>query len=148
MIFRVVFSPRLAVRALREALCGSASARKQKAQEETPERRLARAVPAAPPPAPEPSGLIAGSTATAVAGLPEAPDGVLQDRVQTQIAVVMCGGDALRRDVLFTATQPAADNVEKKRSVPYRRRAILAGAVVAKVKTRRESVEALPNGRS
>ena len=41
----------------------------------------------------------------------------LQDRVQTDIAVAMRGGDALRRDVLRMVAS-AAYNVEKKQGRP------------------------------
>jgi uncharacterized protein YqeY len=41
----------------------------------------------------------------------------LQDRVQSDIAVAMRGGDALRRDVLRMVAS-AAYNVEKKQGTP------------------------------
>jgi len=64
----------------------------------------------------------------------------LKDRLQTDIAAAMRGGDALRRDVLRMASS-AAYSVEKRNQKPLTDDEFLA--VLAKeVKTRRESVEA------
>ena len=64
----------------------------------------------------------------------------LKDRLQTDIAAAMRGGDALRRDVLRMASS-AAYTVEKRNQKPLTDDEFLA--VLAKeVKTRRESVEA------
>lgn len=72
---------------------------------------------------------------------PEVPDPVsLRDRLQTDIAVAMRGGDALRRDVLRMATS-AAYNVEKRNGHPLTEDELLA-VLSREVKTRRESVEA------
>ena len=69
----------------------------------------------------------------------------LRDRLQTDIAAAMRGGDALRRDVLRMATS-AAYNVEKRqRHAPDRRRAP-GRPRRREVKTRRESVEAFRGG--
>jgi uncharacterized protein YqeY len=68
----------------------------------------------------------------------------LRDRLQTDIAAAMRGGDPLRRDVLRMATS-AAYNVEKRNQRPLTDDEYLA--VLAKeVKTRRESVEAFRSG--
>ena len=64
----------------------------------------------------------------------------LRDRVQTDIAVAMRGGDALRRDVLRMAVS-AAYNVEKRNGHPLTEDELLA-VLSREVKTRRESVEA------
>jgi len=64
----------------------------------------------------------------------------LKDRLQTDIAAAMRGGDTLRRDVLRMASS-AAYSVEKRNQKPLTDDEFLA--VLAKeVKTRRESVEA------
>ncbi len=68
----------------------------------------------------------------------------LQDRVQSDIAVAMRGGDALRRDVLRMVTS-AAYNVEKKQGRPLTDDEYLA-VLSREVKTRRESVEAFRAG--
>jgi uncharacterized protein YqeY len=68
----------------------------------------------------------------------------LQDRVQTDIAVAMRGGDALRRDVLRMVSS-AAYNVEKRQGRPLTDDEYLA-VLSREVKTRRESVEAFRNG--
>ena len=68
----------------------------------------------------------------------------LQDRVQSDIAVAMRGGDVLRRDVLRMATS-AAYNVEKKQGRPLTDDEYLA-VLSREVKTRRESVEAFRAG--
>ena len=64
----------------------------------------------------------------------------LRDRLQTDIAVAMRGGDHLRRDVLRMATS-AAYNVEKRNAHPLTEDELLA-VLSREVKTRRESVEA------
>ncbi len=68
----------------------------------------------------------------------------LQDRVQTDIAVAMRGGDALRRDVLRMVAS-AAYNVEKREGRPLTDDEFLA-VLSREVKTRRESVEAFRSG--
>ena len=64
----------------------------------------------------------------------------LQDRVQSDIAVAMRGGDALHRDTLRMAVS-AAYNVEKRNQHPLTDDEFLA-VLTREVKTRRESVEA------
>ena len=64
----------------------------------------------------------------------------LQERIQTDIATAMRGGDALRRDVLRMALS-AAYNVEKRQGAPLTDDEYLA-VLTREVKTRRESVEA------
>jgi uncharacterized protein len=64
----------------------------------------------------------------------------LRERIQTDIATAMRGGDALRRDVLRMATN-AAYNVEKRQGTPLTDEEYLA-VLTREVKTRRESVEA------
>jgi uncharacterized protein YqeY len=64
----------------------------------------------------------------------------LRERIQTDIATAMRGGDALRRDVLRMATN-AAYNVEKRQGAPLTDEEYLA-VLTREVKTRRESVEA------
>jgi uncharacterized protein YqeY len=64
----------------------------------------------------------------------------LRDRLQTDIAVAMRGGDSLRRDTLRMATS-AAYNVEKRNQHPLTDEEFLA-VLTREVKTRRESVEA------
>jgi uncharacterized protein YqeY len=68
----------------------------------------------------------------------------LQDRVQSDIAVAMRGGDGLRRDVLRMVTS-AAYNVEKRQGRPLTDDEYLA-VLSREVKTRRESVEAFRAG--
>ena len=68
----------------------------------------------------------------------------LQDRIQSDIAVAMRGGDGLRRDVLRMVTS-AAYNVEKKQGKPLTDDEYLA-VLSREVKTRRESVEAFRAG--
>ncbi len=68
----------------------------------------------------------------------------LQDRVQTDIAVAMRGGDALRRDVLRMVAS-AAYNLEKREGRPLTDDEYLA-VLSREVKTRRESVEAFRSG--
>jgi uncharacterized protein YqeY len=68
----------------------------------------------------------------------------LQDRVQTDIAVAMRGGDALRRDVLRMVVS-AAYNVEKREGRPLTDDEYMA-VLSREVKTRRESVEAFRSG--
>ena len=68
----------------------------------------------------------------------------LQDRVQTDIAAAMRGGDALRRDVLRMVAS-AAYNVEKREGRPLTDDEFLA-VLSREVKTRRESVEAFRTG--
>jgi uncharacterized protein YqeY len=68
----------------------------------------------------------------------------LQDRVQTDIAVAMRGGDALRRDVLRMVAS-AAYNLEKREGRPLTDDEFLA-VLSREVKTRRESVEAFRSG--
>ncbi len=65
----------------------------------------------------------------------------LRERIQTDIATAMRGGDALRRDVLRMASN-AAYNVEKRQgSTPLTDDEYLA-VLTREVKTRRESVDA------
>jgi uncharacterized protein len=68
----------------------------------------------------------------------------LQDRVQSDIAVAMRGGDGLRRDVLRMVSS-AAYNVEKKQGKPLTDDEFVA-VLSREVKTRRESVEAFRAG--
>ena len=68
----------------------------------------------------------------------------LHDRIQSDIAVAMRGGDGLRRDVLRMVTS-AAYNVEKKQGKPLTDDEYLA-VLSREVKTRRESVEAFRAG--
>jgi uncharacterized protein YqeY len=68
----------------------------------------------------------------------------LRDHLQSDIAVAMRGGDALRRDVLRMAAS-AAYNVEKRNGRPLTEDEFLA-VLNREVKTRRESVEAFRNG--
>jgi uncharacterized protein YqeY len=68
----------------------------------------------------------------------------LQDRVQTDIAIAMRGGDALRRDVLRMVAS-AAYNLEKREGRPLTDDEYLA-VLSREVKTRRESVEAFRSG--
>jgi uncharacterized protein len=68
----------------------------------------------------------------------------LQDRVQSDVAVAMRGGDALRRDVLRMVVS-AAYNVEKRQGHPLSDDEFLA-VLSREVKTRRESVEAFRSG--
>ena len=68
----------------------------------------------------------------------------LQDRVQSDIAVAMRGGDGLRRDVLRMVAS-AAYNVEKKQGKPLTDDEFLS-VLSREVKTRRESVEAFRAG--
>ena len=68
----------------------------------------------------------------------------LQERVQSDIAVAMRGGDSLRRDVLRMVTS-AAYNVEKRQGRPLTEDEYLA-VLTHEVKTRRESVEAFRAG--
>ncbi len=68
----------------------------------------------------------------------------LQDRVQSDIAVAMRGGDGLRRDVLRMVTS-AAYNVEKRQGHPLSDDEYLT-VLTREVKTRRESVEAFRAG--
>ncbi len=68
----------------------------------------------------------------------------LRERVQTDIAVAMRGGDGLRRDVLRMVTS-AAYNVEKRQGHPLSDDEFLA-VLSREVKTRRESVEAFRSG--
>lgn len=68
----------------------------------------------------------------------------LQARVQTDIAVAMRGGDALRRDVLRMVAS-AAYNLEKREGRPLTDDEYLA-VLSREVKTRRESVEAFRTG--
>jgi uncharacterized protein YqeY len=76
---------------------------------------------------------------------PEVPDPVsLQDRIQSDIAVAMRGGDSLRRDVLRMAVS-AAYNVEKRQGRPLTDDEYVA-VLSREVKTRRESVEAFRAG--
>jgi uncharacterized protein len=76
---------------------------------------------------------------------PEVPDPVsLRDRIQTDIAAAMRGGETLRRDVLRMATS-AAYNVEKRNGHPLTEDELLA-VLSREVKTRRESVEAFRGG--
>ncbi len=64
----------------------------------------------------------------------------LRDRIQTDIATAMRGGEALRRDVLRMALN-AAYNLEKRQGAPLTDDEYLA-VLTREVKTRRESVEA------
>ncbi|MEO8437976.1 MAG: GatB/YqeY domain-containing protein [Chloroflexota bacterium] len=68
----------------------------------------------------------------------------LKDRVQSDIAVAMRGGDGLRRDVLRMVVS-AAYNVEKKQGRPLSDDEYLV-VLSREVKTRRESVEAFRVG--
>jgi uncharacterized protein YqeY len=68
----------------------------------------------------------------------------LRDRIQTDIAVAMRGGDSLRRDTLRMAVS-AAYNVEKRNQHPLTEDELLA-VLSREVKTRRESVEAFRGG--
>ena len=68
----------------------------------------------------------------------------LHDRIQTDIATAMRGGDALRRDVLRMVSS-AAYNVEKREGRPLTDDEYLA-VLTREVKTRRESVEAFKAG--
>ena len=68
----------------------------------------------------------------------------LQDRIQTDIAVAMRGGDGLRRDVLRMVAS-AAYNLEKREGRPLTDDEFLA-VLSREVKTRRESVEAFRKG--
>ena len=68
----------------------------------------------------------------------------LQERIQTDIAVAMRGGDALRRDVLRMASS-AAYNVQKRNQRPLSEDEFLA-VLSHEVKTRRESVDAFRGG--
>ena len=68
----------------------------------------------------------------------------LHDRIQTDIATAMRGGDTLRRDVL-RMTVSAAYNVEKKQGRPLTDDEYLA-VLSREVKTRQESVEAFRAG--
>jgi uncharacterized protein len=68
----------------------------------------------------------------------------LQDRIQSDIAVAMRGGDGLRRDVLRMVTS-AAYNVEKRQGRPLTDDEYLA-VLSRESKTRRESVEAFRAG--
>ena len=68
----------------------------------------------------------------------------LQDRIQSDIAVAMRGGDGLRRDVLRMVIS-AAYNVEKRQGHPLSDDEYLA-VLSREVKTRRESVEAFRGG--
>jgi len=68
----------------------------------------------------------------------------LRDRIQTDIAVAIRGGDTLRRDTLRMAIS-AAYNVEKRNQHPLTEDELLA-VLSREVKTRRESVEAFRGG--
>jgi len=68
----------------------------------------------------------------------------LHDRIQSDIAVAMRGGDGLRRDVLRMVSS-AAYNVEKRQGRPLTDDEYLA-VLSREVKTRRESVEAFRAG--
>ena len=68
----------------------------------------------------------------------------LRDRIQTEIAVAMRGGDALRRDTLRMVIS-AAYNVEKRQGRPLTDDEYLA-VLSREVKTRGESVEAFRAG--
>ena len=70
----------------------------------------------------------------------------LQQRIQTDIATAMRGGDALRRDVLRMASS-AAHYAEKRNGRPLTDDEFLA-VLAREVKTRHESVEAFRGGRS
>lgn len=69
---------------------------------------------------------------------------ILRDRIQSDIAAAMRGGDALRRDTLRMAAS-AAYNVEKRNGHPLTEDELLA-VLAREVKTRRESVEAFRAG--
>ncbi len=64
----------------------------------------------------------------------------LRERIQTDIATAMRGGDALRRDVLRMALN-SAYNVEKRQGAALTDEEYIA-VLSREVKTRRESVEA------
>jgi len=68
----------------------------------------------------------------------------LQDRIQSDIAIAMRAGDALRRDVLRMVVS-AAYNVEKRQGHPLSDDEYLA-VLGREAKTRRESVEAFRSG--
>lgn len=68
----------------------------------------------------------------------------LQQRIQTDIATAMRGGDALRRDVL-RMTVSAAHYAEKRNGRPLTEDELLA-VLSREVKSRRESVEAFRGG--
>jgi hypothetical protein len=68
----------------------------------------------------------------------------LRDRLQTDIAAAMRGGDVLRRDVLRMASS-AAYNTEKRERRPLTDDEFIA-VLAREVKTRRESVEAFRSG--
>ncbi|MGZ8438899.1 MAG: GatB/YqeY domain-containing protein [Candidatus Limnocylindrales bacterium] len=68
----------------------------------------------------------------------------LRDRLQTDIAVAMRGGDSLRRDTLRMAAS-AAYNLEKRNGHPLTEDEFLT-VLAREVKTRRESVEAFRGG--
>jgi uncharacterized protein len=68
----------------------------------------------------------------------------LQQRIQTDIATAMRGGDTLRRDVLRMASS-AAHYAEKRNGRPLTEDELLA-VLTREVKTRRESVEAFRGG--
>ena len=68
----------------------------------------------------------------------------LGERIQSDIAVAMRGGDGLRRDVLRMVTS-AAYNVEKRQGHPLSEDEFLA-VLSREVKTRHESVEAFRSG--
>jgi uncharacterized protein YqeY len=68
----------------------------------------------------------------------------LRDRLQSDIAVAMRGGDTLRRDTLRMAAS-AAYNVEKRNGHPLTEDEFLV-VLSREVKTRRESVEAFRSG--
>lgn len=68
----------------------------------------------------------------------------LRDRIQTDIATAMRGGDTLRRDTLRMASS-AAYNTEKRNGHPLTEDELLA-VLAREVKTRRESVEAFRAG--
>jgi uncharacterized protein YqeY len=68
----------------------------------------------------------------------------LHDRIQSDIAVAMRGGDGLRRDVLRMVSS-AAYNIEKRQGRPLTEDEYLA-VLTREVKTRRESVDAFRTG--
>jgi uncharacterized protein YqeY len=68
----------------------------------------------------------------------------LQQRIQTDIATAMRGGDALRRDVLRMVLS-AAHYAEKRNGRPLTEDEFMA-VLTREVKTRRESVEAFRGG--
>jgi uncharacterized protein len=68
----------------------------------------------------------------------------LRERIQSDIAIAMRGGDGLRRDVLRMVTS-SAYNVEKRQGHPLTEDEFLA-VLSREVKTRRESVEAFRSG--